>query len=167
VLLALGFTVLTAAPLVAEAPARPSLVLTATGLADAVLLEVGPTGGRLGTGTGGRVGLLLGLTERLHLGPTLEVRHDFASDRTDVFGAARLFSRFQSHFAITMGLGYGLGSFSAPVPQHVIVISTGIAVRGGRFWFSLETEVLFRVVVTGSRTARVIGAITFEHDLLG
>ena len=90
-----------------------------------------------------------------------------ASDRTDVFGAARLFSRYQSHFAITMGLGYGLGSFSAPVPQHVIVISTGIAVRGGRFWFSLETEVLFRVVVTGSRTARVIGAITFEHDLLG
>ncbi len=158
--------VLAATPTVEDRPI-PSLLLTATGLSDVTLLEVGPTGGRLGVGVGGRMGLLLGLTERLHLGPSLDVRHDFASDRTDVFGSARLFTRFEGVFAVSMGIGYGLGSFSAPVPQHLIVISTGIAVRGGRFWFSLETEVIFRIVVTGSRTARVIGAITFEHDLLG
>lgn len=165
-LLALGMSVLAATPTVEDRPV-PALLLTATGLSDVTLLEVGPTGGRLGVGVGGRVGLLLGLTERLHLGPSLDVRHDFASGRTDVFGAARLSTRFEGVFAISMGLGYGLGSFSAPVPQHLLVIGTGVALRGGRFWFSLETEVIFRVVVTGSRTIRVIGAITFEHDLLG
>lgn len=150
-----------------SAPDERALRLNATVLSNATLLEVGPTPGRLGVGLGGRVGLALGLSERLEVGPAFDVRHDFASGHSDVFGSARIVSRFDDRVAIVSSVGYGLGSFSAPVPQHLIVIGTGLAVRGGHFWFSLETEVVFRVVVTGSRTIRVLGAVTFEHDLLG
>lgn len=128
-------------------------------------------GGRGGFSLGARVGLafmLPRLTQtsgRFSLMPAFELRHDFAAPHTDGFGSMTLGATFIDWLRITMGIGYGLSSLVAPMPQHLFFISMGLGAKVGPVWLSAETDIVFRLTVTDARTMRVMASAMFEHEL--
>lgn len=129
------------------------------------------SGGRGGFSLGARVGLAFTLprltqgTGRFSLMPAFEVRHDFAAPHTDGFGSMTLGVRFLDWLRATMGLGYGLSSLVAPMPQHLFFISSGVGVKVGPVWVGVELDLVFRLTVLDARTMRVMASAMFEHEL--
>lgn len=129
------------------------------------------SGGRGGFSLGARVGLAFTLPRltqgpgRFSLMPAFEVRHDFAAPHTDGFGSMSLGMRFLEWLRMSMGLGYGLSSLVAPMPQHLFFISTGVGAKVGPVWLGVETDLVFRLTVTDARTLRVMVSAMFEHEL--
>lgn len=128
-------------------------------------------GGRGGFSLGARAGLSFTLPRlaqgsgRFSLMPAFEVRHDFAAPHTDGFGSMTLGMRLIEWLRVTMGLGYGLSSLVAPLPQHLLFISTGLGAKVGPVWLGVETDLVFRLTVTDARTLRVMASAMFEHEL--
>jgi len=129
------------------------------------------SGGRGGFSLGARVGLSFTLprltqgTGRFSLMPAFEVRHDFAAPHTDGFGSMTLGVRFLEWLRITMGIGYGLSSLVAPMPQHLLFISSGVGAKVGPVWLGVELDLVFRLTVLDARTMRVMAGAMFEHEL--
>lgn len=151
------------------------LAVVAGGLAGGTVFDRDrslPSGGRPGFSLGARVGFDVRLSRlgsapgRFSILPAVELRHDFASPHTDWFGSISLGVTMTPWLRITTGLGYGLSSLDTPVPKHVLTILTGVGAKLGPVWLSVEAELAFRLSVTDGRGMRVLGAVTFEHELL-
>lgn len=165
---------LVCAVLAATGPEEPSFTVFGGPLVGAAVVDRDSSlasGGRGGFSLGARVGLAFTLsrqtqaTGRFSLMPALEVRHDFGAPHTDGFGSMTLGMRFMEWLRITAGLGYGLSSLVAPVPQHLFFISTGLGVKVGPVWLGVEADLVFRLTVTDARTMRVMASAMFEHEL--
>ena len=89
----------------------------------------------------------------------------FASPHTDWFGSVSLGVSPTPWLRVTTGLGYGLSSLDTPVPRHVLTLLTGVGVKLGPVWLSVEAELPFRLSATAGRALRVLGAVTFEHGV--
>lgn len=160
--------------LAATGPDEPSFTFFGGPLVGAAVVDRDRSlvnGGRGGFSLGARVGLSFTLprltqgTGRFSLMPSFEVRHDFAAPHTDGFGSMSLGMRFLEWLRITTGIGYGLSSLVAPMPQHLFCIAMGVGAKVGPVWLSVETDIVFRLTVTDARTMRVMASAMFEHEL--
>lgn len=168
-LLALLCSLVVAAPAVEE---RGDLFVHVGALGGASLFDVDSLagGGQRGVVAGVELGLrasrpplVLG-GGRLGVLPSLRLRHDLGSGRTEWLGSALLTATVWKLFLVS-GLGYGLSVQGAdPGPRHLLTLTAGLATKVGGLWLALTCESVMRFAPEG-RTLQVLSTVGWEFEL--
>jgi hypothetical protein len=158
---------------VTEAPEPARLHVLTAATAGASFFDVDPDvtgGGSRGLLLGVKVGLratrpplVLGAAS-LGFMPTLSLRHDLSSARTEWVGSM-LVSMTLWRLLMVAGVGYGLSAVGDVAPRHVLEVSAGLSVVVfGGLWIGAELLTVLRVGTPG-RTLAVTGTVGWQFDL--
>lgn len=153
--------VLSGAP---ETPAPPdeepaTFMVSLGALAGAQLFDFSgtTTTRKLSFVTGARAGVILRLSERLSVMPSLNFRIDTASLRMEWTGQGNLVARMGPLLVIT-GLGYGPVATPGAHPGGLAEIRAGVGLLVGSVLFSVDAEFRFRLPGGGRAMALTLTA---------
>jgi hypothetical protein len=93
---------------------------------------------------GARAGLIMRLSERLSVMPSLNFRIDTGSLRMEWTGQGNLITRV-GPFLVIAGLGYGPNARPGERPGAVAELRAGVGMVLGSILFTLDAEVRFRI----------------------
>ncbi|MBL8915579.1 MAG: hypothetical protein JNM17_33080 [Archangium sp.] len=102
---------------------------------------------------GGRIGII----------PTLSIRHDFGSQRTEWTGAVAISAEIW-RIRIVSGVGYGLTSKPDVTPSHLFEISMAAGLKFGPVWTGINFDTLWRFS-DGTRALHVTAQIGIEWEV--
>lgn len=146
-----------------------TLAVFATSLSGIALQVSAPPDEKRGLVVGARVGLhatrpsFSGNGGQLGIMPTLSIRHDFGSTRTDWTGAVALSMELWK-LRILSGIGYGLTSKPDLVPAPLFEINVAVGMKFGPVWTGVQFDTLWRLS-DGSRSLHITAQVGFEWEL--